>query len=262
MRWRSRCRGASGSSCAWSSPEGLRILRRIDDVGGDVFRHRPTLTHARLVGDVARGAARMTDPFAYCDERLAQSGRASAYSFRILPEPRRRAITALYAFCREVDDVVDEVSDPAVARVKLAWWRGEVAADLRRQALASGSAGAQPVVGSFDAARENFDAIIDGMSMDLDQNRYLDLGDARALLPPRRRRRRPAVGAHLRIRGRAHARLRGRPGHRLPADQHHPRRRRGRAARAHLSAAGRACSASACRRATSWRAATRTPSAR
>ena len=42
--------------------------------------------------------------------------------------PRRAAITAFYAFCREVDDVVDEVSDPGVAATKLAWWRQEVQA--------------------------------------------------------------------------------------------------------------------------------------
>ena len=42
-----------------------------------------------------------------------------------MPEERRRAIIALYAFCREVDDVVDETSEVSVARMKLAWWRTE-----------------------------------------------------------------------------------------------------------------------------------------
>ena len=59
------------------------------------------------------------DPQAYCEQKLAQSGSSFAYTFRFLPTPRRNAITALYAFCREVDDVVDEVTDPAVARMKL-----------------------------------------------------------------------------------------------------------------------------------------------
>ena len=67
-------------------------------------------------------------PDQYCESRAAQSGSSFYYSFRLLPPERRRAITALYAFCREVDDVVDEVHDPAVARAKLAWWRNEIGA--------------------------------------------------------------------------------------------------------------------------------------
>ncbi|HQE40870.1 MAG TPA: squalene/phytoene synthase family protein, partial [Zoogloea sp.] len=50
----------------------------------------------------------MTDPHAYCQERAAASGSSFYYSFMFLPPERRQAITALYAFCREVDDVVDE----------------------------------------------------------------------------------------------------------------------------------------------------------
>jgi len=114
------------------------------------------------------------DPFVYCDERLARSHSSFAYSFRILPEPRRRAMTALYAFCREVDDVVDEVSDPAVARVKLAWWRGEVAAMFGGKPSHPVAIALSQVVGSYDLPREDFDAVIDGMGMDLDQNRYQD----------------------------------------------------------------------------------------
>jgi hypothetical protein len=65
-------------------------------------------------------------PDEYCQERTARSGTSFYYSFLFLPPERRRAITALYAFCREVDDVVDEVTDPALARTKLAWWRTEI----------------------------------------------------------------------------------------------------------------------------------------
>ena len=55
-------------------------------------------------------------PDEYCRQKAAASGSSFYYSFLFLPSERRRAITALYAFCREVDDVVDEVSDPSVAR--------------------------------------------------------------------------------------------------------------------------------------------------
>jgi phytoene synthase len=67
-------------------------------------------------------------PDEYCQQKTVQSGSSFYYSFLFLPPERRRAITALYAFCREVDDTVDETSDGSVARIKLAWWRTEVAA--------------------------------------------------------------------------------------------------------------------------------------
>ena len=56
-------------------------------------------------------------PHEYCQDRAARSGSSFYYSFLFLPQERRRAITALYAFCREVDDVVDESTDPALARM-------------------------------------------------------------------------------------------------------------------------------------------------
>ena len=80
----------------------------------------------------ARGADRgpgfvVMTPDEYCQAKAAQSGSSFYYSFLFLPAERRRAITALYAFCREVDDVADEASDIAIARTKLAWWRTELA---------------------------------------------------------------------------------------------------------------------------------------
>ena len=67
-------------------------------------------------------------PDEYCQQKAVQSGSSFYYSFLFLPAERRRAITALYAFCREVDDTVDECTDPTIARNKLAWWRKEVGA--------------------------------------------------------------------------------------------------------------------------------------
>ena len=66
------------------------------------------------------------NPDQYVQEKAAASGSSFYYAFLFLPAPRRAAITAFYAFCREVDDVVDEVSDPGVAATKLAWWQSEV----------------------------------------------------------------------------------------------------------------------------------------
>ena len=72
-------------------------------------------------------------PDEYCQQKAAQSGSSFYYSFLFLPLEKRRAITALYAFCREVDDVVDETNDDAIARTKLSWWRHEISAMLGGQ---------------------------------------------------------------------------------------------------------------------------------
>src|SRR5437867_8024198 len=69
-------------------------------------------------------------PEEYCREKAAHSGSSFYYSFLFLPQERRRAITALYAFCREVDDAVDECTDTSVAHSKLAWWRKEIGSML------------------------------------------------------------------------------------------------------------------------------------
>ena len=114
------------------------------------------------------------DPFDYCQAKVASSGSSFTYSFRFLPEARRRGMTVLYAYCREVDDVVDEVTDPAVARMKLAWWRKEVAAVFHGTPQHPVALALKPVVAEFGLPREHFDTIIDGMTMDLEQSRYLD----------------------------------------------------------------------------------------
>jgi phytoene synthase len=114
------------------------------------------------------------DPQAYCEQKLAESGSSFAYSFRFLPPPRRQAITALYAFCREVDDVVDEVTEPTVARTKLAWWRREIAAVFGGTPQHPVALALAAVVGRYPLPREHFDAVIDGMEMDLEHTRYLD----------------------------------------------------------------------------------------
>ncbi|QDX81011.1 squalene synthase HpnD [Denitratisoma sp. DHT3] len=110
----------------------------------------------------------------YCQQRAAASGSSFYYSFLFLDPPRRQAITALYAFCREVDDLVDECVDPHLAAAKLAWWRTEVAA------LYAGNP-THPVTRSLSAAlrhyalpQEHLLEIVDGMEMDLEQARYPD----------------------------------------------------------------------------------------
>jgi phytoene synthase len=113
-------------------------------------------------------------PGQYCQDKAAQSGSSFYYSFLFLPSDKRRAITALYAFCREVDDIADECSDVALAQVKLAWWRGEIASVYGGQPqhpVAQALAEASKI---FSLPQDKLHEIMDGMEMDLTQNRYPD----------------------------------------------------------------------------------------
>lgn len=113
-------------------------------------------------------------PDAYCTQRVQRAGSSFYYSFLFLPEEQRRAIIALYAFCREVDDVVDETSDPVVARTTLKWWHTEVAQVFAGTPQHPVGQALAPVVARYGLKKEYFDEILLGMSMDLDYNRYPD----------------------------------------------------------------------------------------
>jgi phytoene synthase len=113
-------------------------------------------------------------PEEYCQDKAASSGSSFYYSFLFLPANRRRAITALYAFCREVDDVVDECKDSQVAANKLVWWRQELDRLYAGQPQHPVTQALQAVLPEFSLPQEQLLEIIDGMEMDLQQTRYLD----------------------------------------------------------------------------------------
>ena len=113
-------------------------------------------------------------PEQYVQDRAAKSGSSFYYAFRFLPPPQRAAITAFYAFCREVDDVVDEVTDPGVAATKLGWWRVEVAGAFAGQATHPAMHALMPHTGAFAIEARHLLAVIAGCEMDLQQNRFLD----------------------------------------------------------------------------------------
>jgi phytoene synthase len=113
-------------------------------------------------------------PDEYCQQKAAASGSSFYYSFLFLPRERRRAITALYAFCREVDDVVDETSDPQLAATKLAWWRIEVGKMHAGNPQHPVTKALSVFKDRFSISQERLNEIIDGMEMDLTQSRYLD----------------------------------------------------------------------------------------
>ena len=113
-------------------------------------------------------------PLEYCKQKAAQSGSSFTVSFIFLPKNQRDAMTALYAFCREVDDVVDECSDYQVAQTKLNWWKTEVINLYANTPQHPVTKALQPVVQQYNLAQEHFLEIIDGMEMDLKFNRYED----------------------------------------------------------------------------------------
>jgi phytoene synthase len=113
-------------------------------------------------------------PEQYVQDKTAKSGSSFYYAFLFLPPPRRAAIMAFYAFCREVDDVVDEVRDPGVAATKLAWWRREVATSFAGTPAHPVMKALMPHVQVHGITAEHLNAVIDGCEMDLTQARYLD----------------------------------------------------------------------------------------
>jgi len=113
-------------------------------------------------------------PEQYCQHKAAQSGSSFYYSFLFLPTELRQAITALYAFCREVDDVVDENTDPQVARTSLAWWRSEIVRMMQDEPTHPVTRALSPHVKTYGLQMDDLVAVIDGMEMDLSQTRYLD----------------------------------------------------------------------------------------
>ena len=113
-------------------------------------------------------------PEQYVQDKAAKSGSSLYYAFLFLPPPKRAAIPAFYAFCREVDDVVDEVSDPGVAATKLAWWRSEVAASFSGTPTHPITKALMSHTQANDIRAEHLLAVIEGCQMDLEQSRYLD----------------------------------------------------------------------------------------
>ncbi len=113
-------------------------------------------------------------PQEYVQQKAAASGSSFYYAFLFLPHERRQAITAFYAFCREVDDVVDEVQDASVAASKLAWWEKEVQQAFAGQPSHPVMQALMPHTGPYGITARQLLAVVAGCQMDLQQSRYLD----------------------------------------------------------------------------------------
>jgi phytoene synthase len=113
-------------------------------------------------------------PQDYVQQKAAASGSSFYYAFLFLPKPRRAAITAFYAFCREVDDVVDDMVDPGVAATKLGWWQTEVANAFAGRPSHPVMQALMPLAADYHIEQRHLLAVIEGCQMDLAQTRYLD----------------------------------------------------------------------------------------
>lgn len=116
-------------------------------------------------------------PDQYCESKVHESSSNLVAAFKILDAEPRGAITALYAFCREVDDIVDECSEPDLARIKLAWWRDEIGRLFDRRPGHPVSQALSPRIDRYALPQGQFLEIIQGCEMDLDQNRYARWSD-------------------------------------------------------------------------------------
>lgn len=116
-------------------------------------------------------------PDQYCQNKTAKSGSSFYYSFLFLPSEQRKAITALYAFCREVDDIVDECSDQDVARIKLQWWRETMEKTFQGSPEHPVQHALSHSIKQFDLPLKYFLEIIEGMAMDLTIHRYASFNE-------------------------------------------------------------------------------------
>ena len=113
-------------------------------------------------------------PQEYVQQKTAASGSSFYYAFLFLPAQRRAAIPAFYAFCREIDDVVDDAVDPGVAASKLAWWQAEVAQAFAGKPSHPVLLALMPIAADYRIEQAHLQSVIEGCQMDLNQTRYLD----------------------------------------------------------------------------------------
>ena len=113
-------------------------------------------------------------PDEYCEQKAPARGSTSYYSLRFLPTRQRRELLALHAFSREIEQAVHESSDPGVARMRLSWWRSELQGAFANNPQHPVTRALLPVARAHAIAEADLEAIIHGMQLDLDYNRFPD----------------------------------------------------------------------------------------
>ena len=112
------------------------------------------------------------NPDQYCLEKIKASHSNFALAFLFLNKKKRQALNALYAFCREVDDIVDNYDNKIYAKKRLDEWRTEINQLYNNKPQHLISRALLPHIHSFHLRKKYFIEIIDGMEMDININRY------------------------------------------------------------------------------------------
>lgn len=113
-------------------------------------------------------------PDEYCQHKAAQSGTSFYYAFLFLPPEKRRAMTALQAFCREVEDIVEQTAEASVARMKLAWWRSQIEQMFGGKPDHPVATALTQHIASCHLSADPFYAVVEASEKNLDQFRYPD----------------------------------------------------------------------------------------
>jgi phytoene synthase len=119
--------------------------------------------------------------YEHCDELTRRAASNFAWAFRLLPADRRRALSAVYAFCRSADDLADEPGDVADVPRLLARWRDELAAAYDGRPTHPIGVALADAVQRFAIPRAHFEAVVAGVEMDTTRSRYETWEDDLAL---------------------------------------------------------------------------------
>jgi phytoene synthase len=111
-------------------------------------------------------------PAEYCRTKVGQPGSSLYYRTLFLPTAKRNAMMALHAYFREVAGVVDECQEPAVARIKLEWWREEIRNAVSATPSHPVGKALQAVLAEYPLSPDTLLEFIDGIAMNLDHGRY------------------------------------------------------------------------------------------
>jgi phytoene synthase len=113
-------------------------------------------------------------PDEYCSDAVARRGSSLFYAVFRLPPEKRRAVVAVHAFRREVENIATACSDPALAAAKLAWWRHELAALYDGVPQHPVARALQPAIESGRLPEARFLEMIEAVEADLTAPRYAD----------------------------------------------------------------------------------------
>ena len=111
-------------------------------------------------------------PIQYCYEKVTESKSNFKWTFYFISKNRRDALVSLYAFCREIDDIVDNTIDLEVATAKIKWWKSEIQRLFHETPQHPVTQSLLNFIHAYELNEAYFIEMLDGMEMDLKFNRY------------------------------------------------------------------------------------------